>query len=209
MLPQVPAGARHSASWLYRRAVTRHQSGLNRVDCPLFFSSKARTVGGTKSRLDSTFFSRRIGNISTVQGQKNKSRRNYYAIGIGAAVVLSIVAPRFDELRSEFLNRFWQITLTSQFVPGAPVITQAKELPDLKQAIYPALDLDAANAKLKASEQSYSSDAKDATGVDSVSRFDILRLPSNSPCEDEFAFGAVDVGQERDWQFWGVYDGHA
>jgi hypothetical protein len=183
---------------------------LKRADCPLLFSSKARIVGGgAEGQLDWVFFRRRIGNISTGQGRKNDSRRHYYAIGIGAAVVLSIVWPRFGELKSEFLNNFWQTILTSHFVPGAPVISQAKELPDIKQAVYPVLDLDAANAKLKASEQSYISDVNSVAGESSVSRFDILVLPSNSPCEDDFAFGTVDVGQERDWQFWGVYDGHA
>lgn len=209
MLPRIAAGARHAASWHFRRAVTRHQPRLNRAGCPPLFSSKARNFGGSKGQLDSTFFSRRVSNISAGQGRKNDSRRPYYSIGIGAAVVLAIVGPRFDELRPEFLNRFWQITLTSHFVPGTPPIVQVQEPSDIKQAIYPVLDLDAANAKLKASEQSYSSDANGAFGECSVRRFDILRLPSNSPCEDEFAFDTIDVGQEQGWQFWGVYDGHA
>lgn len=132
----------------------------------------------------------------------------YYVIGIGTAVVLSIVGERFGDLRSKFLNRFWQITLTSHLLPDASLAAQTK-LSDVKQIVYPVLDLDAANEKLRASEQSFSLDSNSSSGESSVSRFDALRLPSNSPCEDELAFGTVDVGQKQDWQFWGVYDGHA
>lgn len=210
MLPRVAAGARHSPSWPFRRAATRLQPRLNRADSSLFFSAKAHAVGGAKGRFDSKLFSRRVSNICAGHGRKNDSRRRYYAIGIGAAVILAIVGSGFDEFRSEFLSRFWKITLTSNFVPGTPPpIVQVQEPSNIKQAIYPALDLDTANAKLKASEQSYSSNAKGDFGESSVSRFDILRLPSNSPCEDEFAFDTIDVGQEQGWQFWGVYDGHA
>jgi hypothetical protein len=77
---------------------------------------------------------------------------------------------------------------------------------DWKRKACAELDLIAATAKLRAGQLSYLSDSRDPTGV---TRFDILRLESNSPTEDEFAFGTVDVGQRKDWAFWGVYDGHA
>lgn len=72
----------------------------------------------------------------------------------------------------------------------------------------PVLDLEAASRVLTASQKSHEFSPKDGNGV---SRLDTLRFASNSPVEDQLAHESVDVGfgEDKKWDFWGVYDGHA
>jgi pyruvate dehydrogenase phosphatase len=51
-----------------------------------------------------------------------------------------------------------------------------------------------------------------------VTRYDLVQLPSNDPIEDDHAEKIVQVpsraagaaaGEDTDWMFWGVFDGHS
>ena len=69
------------------------------------------------------------------------------------------------------------------------------------------LDLEAAVLKLRKNESTL---VPERVGPSSapVTRFDMLRLEATSPCQDNFTFESVDVGNGSVWQFWGVFDGH-
>ncbi|KAF9638873.1 putative protein phosphatase 2c protein [Lasiodiplodia theobromae] len=68
-----------------------------------------------------------------------------------------------------------------------------------------ALNLADANEVLRREQSSKLFDA----GNGQRGRCDVVRVPSNSPVEDEFVVG-TQVGPGRSqWTFWGVFDGHA
>lgn len=71
---------------------------------------------------------------------------------------------------------------------------------------------DQATQKLRKLEQSFS-----VNRGQGVTRYDLVQLPSNDPIEDDHAEKIVQVpsrsagaaGDENDWMFWGVFDGHS
>lgn len=73
--------------------------------------------------------------------------------------------------------------------------------------VLPSLDLEAASKKLLASQKTY--EFSPTSG--NVRRLDTIRFGSNSPIEDQLAHESVNVGlgEDKKWDFWGVYDGHA
>jgi hypothetical protein len=77
---------------------------------------------------------------------------------------------------------------------------------DWKGKVHPALDLNAASAKLRREERS-----KNCLGNDEndVTRWDAVRVASNCPVEDEMTHEEVSITPKTNLQFWGVYDGHA
>lgn len=99
---------------------------------------------------------------------------------------------------------------------GDPSLTSVTEEEDdgytgldwTENAVWPALDLEIASKKLIASQKTYEFVAK--AGND-VSRLDTIRFGSNAPIEDQMAHDTVDVGlgESRNLNFWGIYDGHA
>ncbi|OJD34582.1 protein phosphatase 2c [Diplodia corticola] len=68
-----------------------------------------------------------------------------------------------------------------------------------------ALDVADANEVLRREERSKLFDA----GNGQVGRCDLVRVPSNSPVEDEFVTGTQAGPGGNPWTFWGVFDGHA
>lgn len=67
-----------------------------------------------------------------------------------------------------------------------------------------------ASERLRASEQSFS-----VNRGQGVTRYDLVQLSSNDPIEDDHAEKIVEVRasaadtQNKDWMFWGVFDGHS
>ncbi|KAI9036013.1 PP2C family serine/threonine-protein phosphatase [Aspergillus affinis] len=88
--------------------------------------------------------------------------------------------------------------------PNQPDFPDWEEIID---SIYPALNHEEASAKLKHEEQTRAYPRKGTFGP--VSRVDSVRVGSNEPIEDEFVHEIIDMGDPKDWHFWGVYDGHA
>lgn len=70
------------------------------------------------------------------------------------------------------------------------------------------MDLAAASRKLTASQQSKQFAP---TNVNGVHRLDSIRFESNSPTEDHMTEACVDVGlgDDKKWDFFGVFDGHS
>lgn len=69
----------------------------------------------------------------------------------------------------------------------------------------PALSVEEATAKLRAQEGTLTFDA----GGGHTGRFDYIRYASNSPVEDDYAFGSAAGPDRQQWQYWGLFDGHA
>lgn len=71
----------------------------------------------------------------------------------------------------------------------------------------PPLSQNDADAKLREEEASFK--PPDELGV---SQYDVVRVPSNFPVEDDLVHGALTVtgegGNDRTVMFWGVFDGH-
>ncbi|KAK7208956.1 hypothetical protein V2G26_016134 [Clonostachys chloroleuca] len=70
-----------------------------------------------------------------------------------------------------------------------------------------------ATQKLRHLEQSFS-----VNRGHGVTRYDLVQLPSNDPIEDDHAekivqvpsrSSAADAGDQNEWMFWGVFDGHS
>ena len=74
-----------------------------------------------------------------------------------------------------------------------------------RSATHRPLTLDEASAKLKEDAATVSVGERDAAAL----RTDTVRVPSVTPCEDDLSYGKIDVGGEREWSFWGIYDGHS
>jgi hypothetical protein len=68
------------------------------------------------------------------------------------------------------------------------------------------LSLPEANAKLRKEEGvAISKGSNDGRTIQTS----YVRVASLSPVEDDFSYGSIDVGQGKQWQYWGVYDGHS
>lgn len=88
----------------------------------------------------------------------------------------------------------------------------SKSTSDDGRRIVEMLTSDQATQKLRKLEQSYS-----VNRGQGVTRYDLVQLPSNDPIEDDHAEKIVQVpnrlsdaaGDESDWMFWGVFDGHS
>lgn len=88
----------------------------------------------------------------------------------------------------------------------------SKEVGNDGRRIVEMLTPEQATQKLRQSEQSYS-----VNRGQGVTRYDYVQLPSNDPIEDDHAEKIVHVpsrskdaaGEESDWMFWGVFDGHS
>lgn len=68
----------------------------------------------------------------------------------------------------------------------------------------PALSLKEAEEKLRAVENS----GKFGSSTTGEVIFHYLRLPSNSPVEDDLVQAEVEEGKNAKLQYWGVFDGH-
>jgi pyruvate dehydrogenase phosphatase len=88
----------------------------------------------------------------------------------------------------------------------------SKTTSDDGRRIVEMLTPDQATQKLRKLEQSFS-----VNRGQGVTRYDLVQLPSNDPIEDDHAEKIVQVpnrstgaaGDESDWMFWGVFDGHS
>lgn len=88
----------------------------------------------------------------------------------------------------------------------------SKETGNDGRRIVEMLTPEQATQKLRKSEQSYN-----VNRGQGVTRYDYVQLPSNDPIEDDHAEKIVQVpsrskdaaGEESDWMFWGVFDGHS
>lgn len=88
---------------------------------------------------------------------------------------------------------------------GRDVDEEPEEPLDWTTGMQPMLEYKAAIKKLN-KEQKSRSFKEGQAGL--VSRFDIVRVPSNSPTEDNYVYQVQGVGKDKDWHFWGVFDGH-
>ncbi|KAK7526161.1 protein phosphatase 2C [Phyllosticta citriasiana] len=86
-----------------------------------------------------------------------------------------------------------------------PTILRPESAPPVFDSPVEALDLPAAENKLKKDQKSFRFEVSSGKN----GRFDVVRLASNSPVEDEYAFGTAPGPGQRPVHFWGVYDGHA
>jgi hypothetical protein len=69
----------------------------------------------------------------------------------------------------------------------------------------PAVALRIASSKLRKDEDSQKiCDKKGHTIV----RYDTVRLPSYNPVEDQYLYESDFVDKDKEWHFWGIYDGH-
>ncbi|KAI6779823.1 Protein phosphatase 2C-like protein [Emericellopsis cladophorae] len=88
----------------------------------------------------------------------------------------------------------------------------SKETSSDGRKIVEMLTPEQATQKLRKMEQSYS-----VGRGQGVTRYDLVQLPSNDPIEDDHAEKIVQVpsrskdavGDNSDWMFWGVFDGHS
>lgn len=88
----------------------------------------------------------------------------------------------------------------------------SKTTSDDGRRIVEMLTPDQATQKLRKLEQSFS-----VNRGQGVTRYDLVQLPSNDPIEDDHAEKIVEVparsvgatGNNNDWMFWGVFDGHS
>jgi hypothetical protein len=65
---------------------------------------------------------------------------------------------------------------------------------------------DSVTARLKKEEFTVASTQK------GIKRYDVVRVASNSPSEDDFVHAIMSdplsVGKGKDWSAWGIFDGH-
>ncbi len=88
----------------------------------------------------------------------------------------------------------------------------SKSTSDDGRRIVEMLTPEQATQKLRRLEKSFS-----VHRGQGVTRYDLVQLPSNDPIEDDHAEKIVQVpsrsvgavGEENDWMFWGVFDGHS
>ncbi|KAK7535030.1 protein phosphatase 2C [Phyllosticta citribraziliensis] len=132
----------------------------------------------------------RHGQIRTLQ-----SRVHPAALIGGASIVLGY---GYAQLRSNS---------KSDNLPSAsiPTILRPDSAPPVFDSPVEALDLPAAENKLKKDQKSLRFEVSPGKN----GRFDVVRLASNSPVEDEYAFGTAPGPGNAPFAFWGVYDGHA
>ncbi|KAK8189855.1 phosphatase 2C-like domain-containing protein [Phyllosticta capitalensis] len=122
-----------------------------------------------------------------------QSNVNRTLLLMGGGFVVGFAGARYRQSKRDISSASIPTLLTSESAP--PVFDSPVE----------ALDLPAADKKLKRQEQSYSFEVSQGQN----GRFDVVRLASNSPVEDEYAFGTAPGPGNTPWAFWGVYDGHA
>ena len=94
---------------------------------------------------------------------------------------------------------------TGTFVGEGPISKTTNEGRKVVEMMTP----DQATQALRQNEQSYL-----VNRGQGVVRYDLVQLASNDPIEDDHAEKIVEVpgkagGDNRDWMFWGVFDGHS
>ncbi|KAJ9141818.1 Protein phosphatase 2C [Pleurostoma richardsiae] len=93
---------------------------------------------------------------------------------------------------------------TGTFVGDGPI---SKTTSDDGRRVLEMLTPEQATQKLRKNEESYF-----VNRGQGVVRYDLVQLPSNDPIEDDHAEQIVEVpGKDgnKDWMFWGVFDGHS
>ena len=76
---------------------------------------------------------------------------------------------------------------------------------DWKFLVLPVLDLESATEKIKKGEASYTFQDGE---LGLVSRIDTVQVASNETIEDHMVSQSINVGNEKNWHCWAVYDGH-